>query len=247
MSPPLAKRYLYGTPKQHATLVHESIETIDDLLERVATRDPRSLVPHTIATPGARKAVLKKHLLFYLLKRCGGLFLDVERGVHDRVLKAGGVYPNQWIGVCDTGLAKGRPPRGLPLLVPPPPRPFVGVATSHADLCRDFNAGILDDDEALWRGIAASRLEDAKTQSSSPAVVDRAIRRAWNDGDDDVELCCPITCERFRDPVQTIHGQTYERRAILDWFSTHKTDPLTGLVLPTTHVWPDVEMKARCA
>ena len=52
------------------------------------------------------------------------------------------------------------------------------------------------------------------------------------------ELCCPITLALFVDPVQTVHGQTYERTAIKDWFTTHKTDLMTGETLLTTAVHP---------
>ena len=38
------------------------------------------------------------------------------------------------------------------------------------------------------------------TEAPSPCVVDAPD-----------ELCCPITLELMRDPVQTILGQTYER------------------------------------
>lgn len=48
------------------------------------------------------------------------------------------------------------------------------------------------------------------------------------------ELICPITFERLVDPVITSLGHTYERRAILDWFSTgSSSDPLTGEELPS--------------
>ena len=60
------------------------------------------------------------------------------------------------------------------------------------------------------------------------------------------ELCCPITLALFVDPVQTIRGQTYERAAIEDWFTTHKTDPMTGETLVTTALYPDSVMKMVC-
>jgi hypothetical protein len=41
------------------------------------------------------------------------------------------------------------------------------------------------------------------------------------------ELCCPITFELFCDPVSTIRGQTYERKAIIDWLRKSATDPIT--------------------
>ena len=61
-----------------------------------------------------------------------------------------------------------------------------------------------------------------------------------------IELCCPITLALFVHPVQTVRGQTYERAAIEDWFTTHKTDPMTGETLLTTAVYPDLVMKMVC-
>jgi hypothetical protein len=42
------------------------------------------------------------------------------------------------------------------------------------------------------------------------------------------ELRCPISQMMFRDPVMVCaSGHTYERQAILEWFQTHDTDPMT--------------------
>ena len=43
-----------------------------------------------------------------------------------------------------------------------------------------------------------------------------------------------------------MRGQTYERAAIEDWFTTHKTDPMTGETLLTTALYPDLVMKMAC-
>ena len=67
-----------------------------------------------------------------------------------------------------------------------------------------------------------------------------------------IDLCCPITLEFFKDPVKTIHGQTYERSAIEDWLLTmlltKNIDPMTGETLTIKTVFPDDEMKlhVRC-
>ena len=60
-----------------------------------------------------------------------------------------------------------------------------------------------------------------------------------------IELCCPISLELFRDPVATLHGNVYERDAIVAWFEKHSTDPCTGERLPTTSVYPDLVMRER--
>jgi len=64
--------------------------------------------------------------------------------------------------------------------------------------------------------------------------------------DGPIDLCCPITLEIFKDPVKTIHGQTYERSAIENWLLTKNTDPMTGETLKIKAVFPDDDMKLRC-
>lgn len=51
---------------------------------------------------------------------------------------------------------------------------------------------------------------------------------------------CPITGERFVDPVITIaDGHTYERVAIQSWLRDHRTSPLTGEYLPNLQIVPN--------
>lgn len=51
---------------------------------------------------------------------------------------------------------------------------------------------------------------------------------------------CPITGERFIDPVITIaDGHTYERTAIQSWLRDHRTSPLTGEYLPNLQIVPN--------
>uniref|UniRef100_A0A7S2IQ25 U-box domain-containing protein n=1 Tax=Haptolina brevifila TaxID=156173 RepID=A0A7S2IQ25_9EUKA len=47
-----------------------------------------------------------------------------------------------------------------------------------------------------------------------------------------VSLECPITCERFRDPVYAPDGHTYEREAIRAWLRSHGSSPMTGEAMP---------------
>ena len=42
------------------------------------------------------------------------------------------------------------------------------------------------------------------------------------------DFVCPITHARFREPVVTCDGHTYERHAIETWLKEHDTSPLTG-------------------
>ena len=65
-----------------------------------------------------------------------------------------------------------------------------------------------------------------------------------DEGDDLVdELTCPITLKAFLDPVSTIDGQTYEREAIEAWLRTHNTSPLTGEVLLSKALIPNVALR----
>ena len=44
-------------------------------------------------------------------------------------------------------------------------------------------------------------------------------------------MSCPITQEIMVDPVMAADGNTYERKAIRDWFENNNTSPLTGCEL----------------
>ena len=57
------------------------------------------------------------------------------------------------------------------------------------------------------------------------------------------EYLCPITGEICSDPVFTADGHTYEREAILQWFESHSTSPLTGLPLPSLDLTPNYALK----
>ena len=54
-------------------------------------------------------------------------------------------------------------------------------------------------------------------------------------------LKCPITREYFKEPVTTNTGQTYEKKAILEWLKKNKTDPLTRELI--TNLSPNVILK----
>lgn len=55
---------------------------------------------------------------------------------------------------------------------------------------------------------------------------------------------CPITSERFKDPVVTVDGHTYERAAIDKWFAEgHRRGPSSNQQLATTNVIPNWALK----
>ncbi|MCE2993000.1 MAG: U-box domain-containing protein [Alphaproteobacteria bacterium] len=45
------------------------------------------------------------------------------------------------------------------------------------------------------------------------------------------QIICPISLEVMTDPVMAEDGNTYERSAIIAWFATHNTSPLTRAVI----------------
>jgi hypothetical protein len=65
--------------------------------------------------------------------------------------------------------------------------------------------------------------------ASPPAALDASAARLQNFL---ASLECPITCERFVDPVLAPDGHTYEREAIEQWLAAQGTSPLTGERMP---------------
>lgn len=57
------------------------------------------------------------------------------------------------------------------------------------------------------------------------------------------QLICPITGCPMTDPVVAADGHTYEREAIMHWFSTSDISPLTGMHIPTTQVFPNFTLR----
>ena len=63
-----------------------------------------------------------------------------------------------------------------------------------------------------------------------PSTTDIGLVAAADD------LCCPITLERFADPVVAEDGQTYERSALVAWVAKTPTSPTTGQPMGDTIV-----------
>ena len=57
------------------------------------------------------------------------------------------------------------------------------------------------------------------------------------------EYVCPITAEIMTDPVCTLDGFTYERKAITEWLRTNDTSPATGLRLESKNVIPNITVR----
>ena len=56
--------------------------------------------------------------------------------------------------------------------------------------------------------------------------------------------CC-ITQDIMKEPVQTVDGHIYEKTAIQRWFQHNTTSPLTGLILSSTSIRPQVQLQKR--
>ena len=57
------------------------------------------------------------------------------------------------------------------------------------------------------------------------------------------EYVCPITAEIMTDPVCTLDGFTYERKAITEWLRTNDTSPATGARLESKNVIPNITVR----
>lgn len=66
---------------------------------------------------------------------------------------------------------------------------------------------------------------------------------AHNEKGTDFQLTCPITGCLMVDPVVAADGHTYEREAILHWFSTSTISPMTGAHLSTLQVFSNFTLR----
>ncbi|KAG3113052.1 hypothetical protein PI124_g7966 [Phytophthora idaei] len=57
------------------------------------------------------------------------------------------------------------------------------------------------------------------------------------------QLICPITGCPMLDPVVAADGHSYEREAIMQWFTTSDISPMTGMHMPTTQVFPNFTLR----
>ncbi len=69
-------------------------------------------------------------------------------------------------------------------------------------------------------------------QSSTTASPQKEIARQCENLESSFR--CPITQETMKDPVIAKDGQTYERKAIEEWFKKSDSSPMTGLPIAKT-------------
>jgi len=93
--------------------------------------------------------------------------------------------------------------------------------------------------------------DEGKEGRGGGGVVDHGYDEDEDEEDEDdliedvcpEQLICPITGCPMVDPVVAADGHTYEREAILHWFSTSDISPLTGMHIPTTQVFPNFTLR----
>lgn len=149
--------------------------------------------------------VSKQHLIQFLRRELNNAFVDLNAMRTAGLLRFGGSHPNKWLSL-----------RCATHGVPSQPASLPDVA--------DYN-GTLNEEDALAMALKMSVSVPSKAM---PMLCKTPM-------DPPLHLCCPITLDIFTDPVTTVRGHTYERHAIVKWFSRFKnpTDPLTGEVLST--------------
>jgi hypothetical protein len=115
---------------------------------------------------------------------------------------------------------------------------------------------------AHWKNLPRSRLlrerEVARQQGPHTEFMSRALREVREEefmmacptlfecGIAD-NLKCPITHERMVDPVVASDGHTYERAAIVTWFSLKRTSPMTNEALASSVLTPNRLAKSMLA
>eukprot|EP00927_Polykrikos_kofoidii_P080993 TRINITY_DN78056_c0_g1_i1.p1 TRINITY_DN78056_c0_g1~~TRINITY_DN78056_c0_g1_i1.p1 ORF type:complete len:184 (+),score=24.33 TRINITY_DN78056_c0_g1_i1:144-695(+) len=78
-------------------------------------------------------------------------------------------------------------------------------------------------------------------------VVEAVVRLMEDSGREGFSeaFLCPITREVLRDPVMAADGHTYDRSAITNWFSLHRTSPLTNAPLRSRNVLPNYSVRSQ--
>ena len=97
-------------------------------------------------------------------------------------------------------------------------------------------------DSTATRAMAAAQAAaEAAAEAAAMAVVaeEKLSRLEQRQQRLSNSLECPITCERFKDPVLAPDGHTYERRAIETWLAKHGSSPLSGEPMPEGKMRPN--------
>jgi len=203
-------------------------------------------------TDAPHKCIYKKDLLNFVNKHYRGLNIDFDALLESKTIIRGGVYPLQWL--------KARYIRS---------RHCAEADDFDTTPVSKHNGCFGNDDDALAEAMRISLLvvqpqsleiqgdpADGMMKDGSDATLSVRVDKTSPHTDADTsltieenapyELCCPISLELFRDPVQTLRGVTYERAVITDWFKRHDTDPMSGEHIHVKTLWRDTDMILKC-
>lgn len=205
-----------GTTEQYEAWTRRGIVTPEELLYAVARHSNER---RGVASPPRKDVtvVQKRDLLLFLNDACHGLRFDFGLCRTSNLLRFGGVFPEQWVALPKPGTRQ----EGSATI----PRKSLSLPKHDTILY------VPDPPPQQHSKEATAKRDDVDLEQDAVLAQE--------------DLLCPITLEVFVDPVCTVHGTTYERTAIEDWFGKHTTDPLTGERLPTTLVWPNDAMRER--
>ena len=218
--------FCYGKEKQLNFMARLDIYIMEDMWRYIASSTTK------VHDANEKLVIHKRHVIGLCTHRCHKIFFDFDKLYKSHGVVSGGSWPNQWIALQ---IPRSRKPRV---------RELPEERTSPPGI-RDW----VDDEEAIAEAIRQSLAIIPPSPQLKITTATRDIPRLSDitmSVDGPYELSCPITLQLFRDPVKTLHGQTYERAAIESWLETNNTDPMTGDKLNIKALFPDNEMKMRC-
>merc|ERR1712078_925836 len=112
-------------------------------------------------------------------------------------------------------------------------------ASLPLDKCREQLTGRKELDKPQGGKRSAGAAAAASSSSKSAAAAPRSM--------DEIEhpahLVCPLTLELFEDPVSTIHGHSYERKALEQALAVKHVDPMIRAPLTPQQVFPNIAIR----
>jgi len=192
--------WLASTPKQRAALEAAGIEpTLAGLVRHVHDTTP---LCKRFDFPVCGLCVHKSRL--YQAAKRFAVYLDIDAAVSDGKACIGGSRPLEWVAI----------------LMPPCPL-LKGDGPGPAREC------------PLLKTATPTRARPPSPKSTMDLSAERKIELPKVPRDVHLvaaadDLCCPITLERFKDPVVAEDGFTYERDALASWILRSPTSPSTG-------------------
>lgn len=90
----------------------------------------------------------------------------------------------------------------------------------------------------FYDNISAQRRQKAKTDKRLAKLSSQYLDLS------ELDVCCPISCDIFDDPVKAEDGVTYDRKAIEEWMIKSNLSPWTGQKI-SNHLVKDVDMQRK--